>query len=212
MAKVQYYLTTYSAAAYKSFFDSLNCPLLTTEADENNYFNLYVGAVEDNILKFQGPRYGVAGLYVKGTNVTDSNWGVDLPITVCYTDKLFFMYTRNSSSNIRGLSFFYEELGDMKLYGYSYSATDNSFKPLDIITLTDNVSGLQYAHSKRLNYTASTGYIEYVPHQLFQSGVITNINDNNFISCSTIAANQSVTIAGKNYYSIGTNTLVEIDS
>jgi len=212
MAKVQFFQAAFSTATYKAFFDSLNCPLLTTEISGSDFY-LYVGAVADNIFKYVGPRSGNAMLYVKGTNVIGSGWGQDnVPITVCYTDKFFFMYTKNVASNIRGLSFFYEELDDMKLYGYSYSSSDNSFKPLDIIGLTDDVSGLQYIHSPRLNYSAPAGYIDYVPNQLFQSGIITNINDTNFISCSTVAANQSVTIAGKNYYSIGTNILTEVET
>lgn len=206
MAQVKYLSTTYSPQAYKAFFDSLNCPLLSTEINGNNFY-LHVG----DIFTFRGPYNGNAGLIVKGTEVTQGGWGVDLPITVVYTDKLFFMYTKNSSANTRGLSFFYEELGDKILYGYVFSTSNNSFKPLDIIPLTDDVSSLQYQHSPRLNYQAQTGYIDYAPQKLFSSGLITDIEDDNFIACSTVTANQVVSFEGKNYYSIGTNTLVELD-
>ena len=101
-----------------------------------------------------------------------------------------------------------KKIGNNVYYGTATSSV--VFENLGVTCIQDNIT---YYHSPRLNYSVDFGYIDFSSSALFTSSTQkANVTDTNLLSCTTVTAKQVITFKGHNYYSIGTNTLIPMDS
>lgn len=214
MAKVKkgyYARLTWDENTFKAFIDSLNCPLITTSHDSNiTTINV------NNIVSVNFGNGKVTVVYNGQTVATYSilNSYNDLHITAAFNDNFFYFQVNCDYSYGRRFVFLYETIDNKNYFGYNGAevVSGRGWFSIHEITMIETESNLNYNHAARLPYNCQTGLIDYAsPDFLFSVGYKTDTEDNNFISCSTVIVNQVITFGGTNYYSIGTNTLVELD-
>ena len=151
--------------------------------------------------------------YINGTVSTQPAFRSDDTITVAVSDTLFYMHAYNSSQGDQ-MFVLAQKLDNGLIYKFTFKRDKvNQFIPLDyswdyIDMYNDS---LLYKHSKILNYSTSPNYINYTTDILLLNGIRTYF-DNDLIACTSVLSNNIITFGGQNYYSIGTNTLVRINS
>lgn len=200
MAIVKRKSLSMSGADWVSWFTSLGCSLITGNGNVVTIDGTFTLTKENNnvILK-------------KGsTQLFNSLWNNPAIVTVCCSDKL--VYIQGYDPQSRRFVFIYEKLGDIIIYAYYGEAntTGVAFKPISDFTFTEINTGLEYSHGARLNLTAGLGKICFAEDTLFQGGD-RDIVDPNFISCTTVTANQVYAFSLSNFYAVGANTLVRMD-
>jgi len=200
----------FSAEGYKEFFDSFNCPLITSTIN-GTACNVAIG---DNLI-FQRDRYGSTAYYVNGTIHSLSGSGTNNQFTVAADSTFAFMLFRSDTSvaNAYSVTLLCEVINNRQYYSYLADTGGRYFHAISDLTLIDSINNNNmYKHGSVLNYTANTNLIDYTSEILFDlSNKLSGEIDLNCIACSTVTANQVLTFGLHNYYSIGTNTLVPID-
>lgn len=205
---------SWSELTFKTFIDALNCPFVET-SHEGNITTVNVNNVVSIIFNMGYGRVQV--VYNEQTLVTYGilNGNNDFYITAACNDNFFYVQTNCDYQSGRRFVFLYENINNKDYFGYNGSENvgGRGWFSIQEITLTETSSSLTYNHSSTFNYACAAGYIDYAsPDCLFSAGYKTDVEDVNFISSSTVTLDQAITIAGKNYYAIGTNILVELDS
>ena len=216
-AKIARLLPSTSIQDYLDFFSGLNCRFISVSsstisinsgeitieiADNAGYTNgrdwsiTYPGAEEPTVLLQQGAE----------------------TIVACYSDVFLFFTVESSDTN--KIVFVYEIVTEdnatAHLYGHSYSAKSGN-PDIHGVTLTSSESEATYTHGKLLNYSCENvypdyyGYIDYANDYLVSSSVITEVVDENTLTCSIVTANKIVTFEGTNYFALGTNTIIPIE-
>lgn len=203
---------TWDENTFKTFIDSMNCLLVETSHEG------YITTVNVNdVVTIEFGNGKVVVIYNEQTVATYYilNGYNDFYITVACNDNLFYVQTNCDYQSGRRFVFLYEKINNKDYFGYNGSENvgGRGWFSIQEITLTETSSNLTYNHSSTFNYACEAGYIDYAsPECLFSAGYKTDVEDTNFITSSTVALDQAITIAGKNYYAIGTNILVELDS
>lgn len=200
MATVKRSSLPMSGSSWGTWFNNLNCPLISASG---NVITI------DNEFTLTKDNYNV--ILKKGsTQLFNSTWNNPATVTVCCSDKL--VYIQGYDPQSRRFVFIYEKLDDIAIYAYygASNTTGVAFKPISDFTFTEINTGLEYTHGARLNYTDELSNIDYAPEVLFMGG-IKNVEDPNFISCSTVTADKVITFQGQNYYAVSAHTLVLID-
>ena len=211
-AKKTTYSSSWTVNNIKSFFDSLDCSLITTELISNDSLTVHVNNIVD--LKFAD---GYSQVTYDGTTTSYSvlDNTTSCTITAVYSANLFYVQFCCNYSTGRRIAFLYEIVGNNNYFGAVGSGTGSTsvhaWYSINNIPLTCIEDSGSYAHGTLLNYSTSLGYIDYCSDILLQSSAATNIIDTNFVACTEVSADQVITFNSQNYYTIGAHTLVPID-
>jgi len=203
MATVRRTALAYDSTLWADWFDSLDCSLVSLSGTDIIIDDIFM-------IKLERINYWPAvALYKDGTMITSSTvYGLST-ITVAYSDTLFYIRTRDENSDGIGIFFVYEKTSAFTIYTYNTS-TASGFQDIKNYTFTDINNQNTYKHGAILNYAAQSQYINYCGDVLLQ-GTLKSYGDPNFIACSTITPDNVITFGSKNYYAVGTNTLVRMD-
>lgn len=201
MATVKRSSLAQSGTTWGTWFNNLNCSIISASGNVINIDNVFTLTKDD---------YKVT-VKLNGSNLFEMNCNNPCIVTVCCSDTL--VYIQISDPQNRRSFLVYEKLPTESIYGYynSGNTTGIPFKSIVDISFTGLTSGMTYTHKQILNYSVEMGYIDYVDDYIFQNN-IKNDKDSNFISCSSVTADNVITFLSQNYYSVGANTLVKIDS
>lgn len=194
-----------------SFLSNLNCPLLTCSF-ENNYITLNL---EDKaIISFSGDSDYFRPINYSYNGNSDNIASAHVPKTPCdiivvySTDFFFFeIASRAGWSNQKGAAFFYEKINTESYFGI-VSNTNNA-NLTDFILIDSN--NLQFSRPLMLNYAREVGYIDFIDYDILISANGAIFDNKGFIACSEITNNSVITFNGKNYYSLGSHSLVQLD-
>ena len=210
MAKVKTSTASLDISYFLTFFESLNCPLITVDRDNKTV------DIDNNVTI--AITVGSNVNYSRNFTFTEngSSWtsGQYYPVTIiaCYSDKFVFLKIVSQNSTTTYTTYIYEKNGS-DIYSGHYLGSSASCDINSITTLNKYDSLDTYKYGVMLNYSNFTGYIDHTDLRLLTSNnEITSILDENFLACSTVTFNQVITFEGKNYYCIGTHTLVPLDS
>lgn len=80
--------------------------------------------------------------------------------------------------------------------------------------MTSNFIGTDSTHTlyTLLSYRADAGNIDYINYSIFMSGGVKSFTFPDIYSCSTVSIGTSIALPnGKNYFAIGTNSMVEVE-
>jgi len=199
-------------------FDDLGCPILTTTSTDTT-----LTVTIDNTC---GILFDFGNSVIRTIN-SDSSLSnesvlfnrINSPFTfICVfsSDFFYLQYSDSFYSIGRKYVFVYEKISSDKYYGaygsfggfYDYS----DFYPITDVPLTKVGFSELYWHKQILNYIAPLGYIDYCIDLLFTSGdIVSSVIDTITISCSTIEKNNVITFGSHNYYSLGPNTLIQLN-
>ena len=213
MAKVNRCIPTASIDAYMDFFDDFNCPIISV--DSANSTITIDGTITIEIVVNSGYTNG------RDWNITYNGETYSLlqqgsaTIWLCCSDK--FVWFTVESSDTNKICFLYEKIGNKKLCGHSYSAKSGS-PDIHGVTLTDLSTQDTYSHGKNLNYSCESQYpdcytyMDYTDDALISNSFRSDLVDTNTLACSTTTVNKIITFAGDNYFALGTNTIIKIDT
>ena len=210
---------TLTLEQFKAQLDSLDCSLISTSIEDRV---LYVHVDDAANLFFalnsssSGLWYG-AGYQLQGNAITTStfnDYGGNT-VVVCFSDDVSYLQYRNNYNNTRKSLFVYEKLNNKRYFmgiGSNIDGDDNYWYNIQSKPCTCLETGVEYTHESRLKYTQKLNYIDYTyDHLVLSAGDITNIEDTNFASCSTVDLNRVVSFNDQNFYTVGTNILFPID-
>ena len=148
-----------------------------------------------------------------GTSTRISRVNESCSVVITYIEKFFSLNVVDS--NGRAYAVIYEKIGESIFWGWNGNvdqwSTYHGFYSLEEITMYNLETSEAYTHTKRLNYPCPLGVLDYSENCIFKGGY-KDLIEPNFLACSTVTANQVITFDGTNYYSIGTNVLVEIEN
>lgn len=150
--------------------------------------------------------------YINGTISAQPTFRSDDTITVAVSDTLFYMHAYNSTLGDQ-MFVLAQKLENGLIYKFAFKRdAADQFIPLDYSwNYTDMYNdSLLYKHSKILNYSTYPNYINYTTDILLLNDIRTYF-DNDLITCSAVTPNNIITFGSKNYFAIGTNTLVRMD-
>jgi hypothetical protein len=191
----------------KAFFDSLNCPLIETELINNYTFTINI---DNTILLTLDDSTSVA-------RVTSTYDGVTTEIGYIQAagNKVFTVTCSDTFLYIYFVDYFprpwylcYEKIGDDKYYG---TRRDDSGLTLSDITLTKLGTNETFIHGKLLNYTVDVDCIDYLDNDILFSNGVKTLPDPNCIAISNSPVNSVITFNGYNYYTLSSNTAIQID-
>jgi len=177
-----------------AFINNLNCPILSAYKEDNvpviNINNIFT--IKNYINNgFYIYTYGTQTQYIAGY------WSAPIT-TIIYDDNMVYLMMNNWWNGSQGSKKFvtmYDKINnDIALYGYKFLDSSN---PLIIedIDFYEVTTGEQYRFSS-----------------LFKANARTTIMAPNFLDCSNITPKNVITFNGKNYYTIGNYSLVEVEA
>lgn len=213
-------ISTYRFAAdqlnvteYKAWIDSLECPLITTNIENNC---LYINVDNAYVVYFDVGRYRM-GYILRGT-ASDIGYMYKpnkQKIVVCFSDDVFYIQHTSEQDAGRRMISVYERIDEKRLVANAGSGTDSqyfhawySIQDLSFLCLEND---LTYSHQPRLKYAQKPDYIDYTIDNLLCGGVISDIADTNFVSCSNITGDTVISFNSQNFYAMGDNILFPID-
>lgn len=211
-------LNTFEGAM--TFLENLNYPLITSSTRTGDNVDIVIdNTVTINIGKFtsgsnilltfaityNGSSTGELGrVYVQRS-------GYYATVTICSTNSLFYLQIQDNTSGTTGLDFtFLYQLVDNNFY-YGYKTGTTAFHALETISLTSGDNNT-YSYAALIPYSAPVGQIYFRNGSLLLLSSMKAVETDEFISCSTVTLNSVITFNNKNYFSIGTNTLILIDN
>lgn len=204
---------TWSLSTLKIFFDNLNCSIITTDLS-SNVLTIHVNGVVDFLFDFNT---GTTRVVYNGVSTGYSylNTWNSATITAVYSNVVFYVqFTCNYGSGRRVL-FLYESINGVDYFGAVGAGTESTaghaWYPITSVTLLNTSTGVTFSHDVILNYSVEQGYIHYASDYLFSEGYKTSAVDANFITCSSVPTNRIITFKSHNYYSVGANTLIQVD-
>lgn len=199
MAKVD--SRSLAAGGFGSYFSSLNCPLLSVSEETTTI---------DGKLSFYDANGYQMYIQWNGSTISSMNCNFNHNVLVYYSDSFF--YCEGLDPQGRRWYVRYEKIGDTILWaGNCNNNTGLSRLGMTDVGLTETVSGSVYTHGKTLNYATTTGTIDYADSTSLFSNSVKQLNDPNFKACSTITQGITITVGGKNYYTVHTNILMPLD-
>lgn len=187
---------------------------------ENEYIN---GYIENNIpcvsvgdtLTVKDYIDNNISVWVGDTQVIWINRYWSTPITTVACDEniayIHFQSVWNSTPWDLSVLVLYHKIDD-SLTVYSYHS-GNASGAVENLTLYAVNTQSQYQYKSSISgYSTEFGYLDWTEKKLFIGGTTkTNIVVPSLIDCSTVAEKNIITFGAKNYYSMGTNTLIQFN-
>lgn len=191
----------------KSFFDSLNCELITSVTISGNYVLIEIDEIVT--LKWNATASESIKIIYDGTESTVYGCDSVYPprgetLIAIWSNNFIIIKSKNNYDDGNRMTFIYEQVNESEYFGMTNTFNFNS------VTIKNTDDNFSYSHKARLNYEAEIGKIDFTTDAIMQNGIKV-LEDENFIACSIITSDQVITINGVNYYSIGTNTLAQLD-
>jgi len=194
----------------KAFFDTIDCSLIksctlsstTLTIGIDNTIQLVLNAPYEIFI------YDDAGSKISGIDF--NTFRDSFNFLIYFTDTFFYLYFWDNYGYKYLL--LYEKIDSKRYFGTTYTSESTQLFITDLtIKQVENQS--YYKYKKLLNYNCGLDNIDYSPNILFNSNnETTDIIESNTFTCSTVSAYHIMTFNGSNYYSLGANTLVEVDS
>ena len=214
MAKV-YKTYTVTKANFINIMTNITCPFVTVSLVSDDLYVLVDSTVTINI-RLQSSNLGSITITYDGstTATIGSGYYSNQYIILGYDASVFYIQMNDMGAGTKGRAFFfvYEKIGNECYFGYTGSTSMNVvFYNITTLTMQRVSDGNQYKHTNIFTYDAGIGRIDYSPHDALCQGSVLEIDDPNFVACTTVTSNQVCTFNGRNYYAVGTNTLLEMD-
>jgi hypothetical protein len=225
MAKVEIYTFGSNdwngdASISKAFFDSLNCPILQTMTLNDYDFIIQF----DNSITLKSYGYGSPGAHIA---IIDHDNEIKIgdfhgaygskTYTVIYNDNVFYLRYKGITYGYEGFDFFFEKIGDHKIYGIAWGTGVN----ITNMIFNDYVTRMRYQRDiPLLTYSTPTNTLDYLNYDslfTFHRGDNSNpvkkiLDDPNCLATTMVTPRKKITFGGKYYYSLGPNTLIPLDT
>lgn len=197
------------ATTATNFFNSLSNPYISAYMDGT----VPCVSLGDTLLVRNYIASNSIRVYVNGTEVAAIYGYYSSPITTVACDENFAYIQFQGvwggyAQDVSMIVLYHKISNSLSVYSYLSGGSSGAVENL---VLYDTATQSQYAYKTSLNYSMDTGYLEYTEKKLFSNDLKTTILVPSFLDVSIIPEKQIITFRAKNYYSIGTHTLVEMD-
>ena len=203
---------------FKNFIDSLNATICSATLEDER--TVFLNIDNNVILKFYfGSSTSDCSTYININNGGDvrlfNGDGIRTcgshDIRIIYSDTFFYLHFYGGAGP-RIIWVCYEKISNNNYCGYASSGSVAT-KTISDLVFYDIETNLQYTHKQRLNYSKSiVDSLDFTNECLFSGSYVTNIISNELLACSTVPADSLISFGGKNYYSLSTNTLIEVET
>lgn len=190
-----------NTSVWDNFINSMNCPLISSSSGSINIANIFTVVITNgNSIKAYKGSAQIANTYFNGSRKTT---------LICSNN---FVSLEFFDPQGRTMDFVCNNISDLSLSAYYISDSQgHDHQKIESLTFEDSTTLDLYTYSPILNYSKPFGYIDYTNSIIFNNGYKTDIENTEFVACSTVTKDQLLTFRNQNYYSIGTNTLIPID-
>lgn len=190
----------------KGIFDNLGASIISTSLSGG-----VLTILIDNIVTITFRNYTVEAFDENGNSISYAEYNpFREPHTFifCYSDTFFYLEYRDAWGV--GIICVYEIIGDTRYFGAL--GGESGWTPISSVPLKQVENHNYYQHTSILSYVAPDNYIDYSIDMLFENGnTMSDIIDTNTVTCTSITQNRKITFNGRTYYSLGPNTLLELD-
>lgn len=198
---------------FYNLFNDIDCSIVSIELSSG-----VITFTIDNIVKIvmNSTNYTMWGVDDSGNHVGDCMFNPardNFTFIICYSDTFFYFQYRDTYNQI--FLSVYEIIDGNRYFNAVNNNNDTSginWYPITKIPLKQIENQNYYSHSTMLRYTTLLNYVDYSSDVLFSENTASEYIDTNTLACSNIAQNDILTFKGHNYYSLGPNTLIQLNA
>lgn len=137
-------------------------------------------------------------------------------ITVAYNNDFFYIQVQTYSASNHRFIFIYDNINNIKFYGSIGSQTSTStiaFYDITTVPMLNLSDNNEYNFGNRISYRATNDNIDYIESTPLVISGAEAYSDNKLYNCTYLNyPNTIITFSQKNYYAIGNNILIPMDS
>lgn len=198
---------------FYNLFNDIDCSIVSIDLSGSVItFNI------DNAVKIvmSSSSYSMWGVNDLGTDIGACMFNparANFTFTICYSDTFFYFQYRDAYNQIFLSA--YEIINGNRYFNAVNNDNDSSgitWYPITKIPLKQIENQTYYSHHAMLSYTTPLNYIDYSSDILFSGDTVSDYIDTNTLTCSNVAQNDILTFKGHNYYSLGPNTLIQLNA
>ena len=207
-----------SRDSWQSYFEEIqqDCPLIT-DVDRVSTSEVQVYINSECSIRFYAS--GETNFQILTPNGNSYIYWFDTYVTLTsiYSNTLYYLQTHDNryTPNGQRMLFIYEIASGRCIYGYDTTSYyyPASFRDIKNVAFTETgASSTYYKHGALIPYASTFDSIAYLDKDILLNGNIKGFTDTNFISCSNVPVDSVLSFNGANYYSVGENTLVRLNS
>lgn len=204
--KHQFNIDNVPFSTIKNYIDGLNIPIISTSL-ANNQFDIMVFNTYKIRFEYYSCRiYDELGYNLVGDQVMYNPFTEPLTFIIGYSDTFFYLHYYDAYS--RGFTCVCEIIDNRKYMGV---VTGGSFQPITSIRMKCAEDQNSVYFKKVLNYSVDSGNLDYTQNLLFDYPGNVILTDSNTVACTDVTQNKIITFNGNRYYSLGPNTLIQLN-
>lgn len=202
--KHQFNIDNVPFSTIKNYFDGLDISIISTSLS-NNVFTITI----DNTTSIRFEYYIVTVIDDLGYGVASAMYNPftePLTFIIGFSDTFFYLCYYDSYS--RGVTAVYEKISGKRYFG---GTGTGNFQPITSIRMKSVEDQGSVYFKKVLNYSVDSGSLDYAQNVLFNRDSAMILVDPNTITCTDVTQNKIITFNGNRYYSLGPNTLIQLN-
>jgi len=207
LIKHQFNIDNIPFSTIKNYIDGLDIPVISTSL-ANNQFDIVVFDTYRIRFEYYSCRiYDELGYNLVGDQIMYNPFTEPLTFIIGYSDTFFYLHYTDAYS--RGFTCVCEIINNKKYMGVNRTG---SFDPITSIRMKCAEDQGSVYFRKVLNYSVDSGSLDYTQNVLFDKDSAMILVDPNTITCTDVTQDKIITFNGNNYYSLGPNTLIQLNN
>lgn len=189
----------------KSYFDGLNISIISTSLS-NDVFTITI----DNTTSISFRYYTVTAYDDLGYGIAEAMYNPftePLTFIIGYSDTFFYLCYYDAYS--RGITVVYEKINGKRYVG---GTSSGNFQPITSIRMKCVEDQGSVYFKKVIGYSVESGTLDYTQNLLFDRFDNIILTDPNTVTCTDVTQNKIITFNGNRYYSLGPNTLIQLNN
>ena len=189
----------------KNYFDGLDISIISTSLS-NDVFTITI----DNTTSISFRYYTVSAYDDFGYSIAENMYNPytnPLTFMIGFSDTFFYLCYYDNWS--RGITAVYEKINDKRYFG---GTGTGGFQPITSIRMRCVEDQGSAYFKKIINYSVDSGTLDYTQNSLFNSFNNVILIDPNTITCTDVTQNKIITFNGNKYFSLGPNTLIQLNN
>jgi hypothetical protein len=189
----------------KNYFDGLNISIISTSLS-NDVFTITI----DNTTSVSFRYYTAAAYDDFGYNIAENMYNPNtIPLTFItgFSDTFFYLCYYDNWS--RGITVVYEKINGKRYFG---GTGTGGFQPITSIRMRCVEDQGSVYFKNIISYSVDSGTLDYTQNSLFNPLNNIILVDPNTITCTDVTQNKIITFNGNRYFSLGPNTLIQLNN
>ena len=207
LIKHQFNVDNVPFSTIKNYIDGLSIPVISTSLANNQFDIMVFSTYKIRFQYYTCHIYDEFGYDLVGDSVMYNPFTEPLTFIIGYSDTFFYLHYYDAYS--RGFTCVCEIIDSRKYMGV---IAGGSFQPVTSIRMKSAEDQGSVYFKKVLNYSVESDNLDYTQNVLFDKLDNMILIDPNTITCTDITQNKIITFNGNRYYSLGPNTLIQLNN